>query len=144
MGIVSEAIVRLKAMVPDLGDRVEGAASYQALMKAGGAPHAALVAHVVFTGIAGGRAVPLTGCFAQKIERLISVILSINTGHAQGGHWADRSEALIEAILAAMLGWQPSAATGVCILRRSQLIDASGGVFRYEITFSADHDMRII
>ena len=67
-------------------------------------------------------------------------------GFSLGGQplWADRSEALIEAILAAMLGWQPTGATGVCILRRSQLIDASGGVFRYEITFSADHDLRII
>lgn len=144
MGLVSEAIARLKARVPDLGNRVEAAASYATLMKSGGVPQVAMVAHVIFTGIGGGRALPLTGIYTQKIDRLISVVLTVNTGNAQGGHWLDRVEAVVEAILAAMLGWQPTGASGICTLRRSQLIDATGGVFRYEITFSCDHDLRII
>jgi hypothetical protein len=144
MTLVTEAIARLKARVPDLGNRVEAAANYATLMKSGGVPQAAIVAHVLFTGIGGGTALPLTGIYTQKISRLLSVILTVNTGNAQGGHWLDRAEAVIDAILAALLGWQPSGASGICTLRRSQLVDATGGVFRYELTFSCDHDLRII
>lgn len=143
MALVTDSIARLKTMVPDLGNRVEGAANFGALMKAGGVPQAALVAHVLPTGVAGGKAFPLTGMFRQSVSRLITVMLSVNTGHAQGGHWADRIEALIDDILAAMLGWQPTGSAGVFMLKRSQLIDATGGVFRHEITFSCDFEVRI-
>jgi hypothetical protein len=143
MGLTADTIARLKALVPDLGNRVEGAASLAALAKAGGAPQAALVAHVVPTGIGGGKPFPLMGMYRQATERLVSVLLTVNTGHAQGGHWADRIEALIDDILLAMLGWQPTGSAGVFNLRRAQLVDATGGVFRYEITFSCEFEVRV-
>jgi hypothetical protein len=142
--LVADVIARLKAGVPDLGNRVEGAGALAALSKSGGVPQAGLVAYVVPTGIAGGKAFPLTGIYRQAIDRLISVLLVINTGHAQGGSLGDRMEALTLAIINALVGWQPEGATGVVTLRRAQLIDATGGVYRHEITFAAEHELRIL
>jgi hypothetical protein len=129
MTLVTEAIARLKARVPDLGNRVEAAANYATLMKSGGVPQAAMVAHVLFTGLLGGTALPLTGIYTQKITRLLSVTLTVNTGNAQGGHWLDRAEAVIAVILAALLGWQPSGASGICTLRRSHCLTTPAAYF---------------
>lgn len=141
--LTGQIIARLKAGVPDLGNRVEGAGAWAALMRSGGVPQAALVAHVVATGMAGGAALPLTGVYRQPVDRLVAVVLTTNTGHAQGGRMIDQIETLIYAIIAALAGWQPDGAVGVMIFRRSQLLDATGGVFRHEITFSTEHELRI-
>lgn len=143
MALIEDTIARLKAQVPDLGNRVEGAASLAALARSGGVPQVALVAHVLPSGIGGGKALPLMGMYRQAVDRLVSVILTVNTGHAQGGHWAERIEALVDQIILAVLGWQPTGSAGVFGLRRAQLIDATAGVFRYEITFSCEFEMRV-
>ena len=142
--MVADVIARLKAKVPDLGGRVEGAAALAALMKSGGVPQQALVAHVLTTGIQGGEAIPLTGIYRQATSRLISVVLTINTGHAQGGRAAEAMEPLIDAVIAGLVGWQPPDNFGQFVLRRAQLLSAAGGVFSYEITFAVEQEVRII
>lgn len=142
--VVADLIARLKARVPALGNRVEGAGALAALTRAGGVPQAALVAHVIMAGIQGGRAMPLTGIYRQTTERLVSVVITVNTGHAQGGRMIDTIEALLDAVIAGVVGWQPPDTQSVCVLRRAQLLTAQGGVFSYEITFAVDQEVRII
>ena len=142
--VTADVIARLKAQVPDLGGRVEGAGSLAALAKAGGVPHAALVAHVVMAGLQGGAAIPMTGLYRQVINRLVTVLLTVNTGHAQGGRFIDAVEALIDEIIAAIVGWQPPATQSVFTCRQAQLLSAAGGVFSYEITFAVEQEVRIM
>ena len=144
MSLVDQLIARLRTGVPELGNRVEGAAALGALARSGGVPQAALVAHVVPAGLVGGQDIPLTGIYRQDTTRLTTVLLTANTGHAQGGHVADRLEELIDKIILAVVGWQPPDNFGSLILRRAQLLRAEGGIFSYEITFAVAQEVRII
>ena len=143
MSDVDLIIDRLKVRVPDLGKRVSGAAEFAALTATGAAPQDTPAAHVIPSGITGGKVVAATGVFLQGTDRLYSIILTIRASDASGGRILDRVSEFIDDIIAALAGWNFGNRVGVMHLRRCTLARAASGVFAYELTFSIDDQLRI-
>ncbi|MDT8856431.1 hypothetical protein RNZ50_15665 [Paracoccaceae bacterium Fryx2] len=136
-------IARLKARVADLGNRVAGAAEFAALTATGKAPQVTPAAHVIPTGIAGGKHLTQTGAYVQSIDRLFAVILTLRTQDASGARALARLDGLIEDIVQALAGWELGGRVGVVVFRRAALLRSTDGVFAYEITFSIADQLRI-
>ena len=140
-----QAIIdRLKARVPDLGNRVEDVGALAALIATGGMAQVTPVAHVVPTGIAGGKHLAQTGSYVQAIDRLFSVILTLRTQDPTGKRALPRLADLIDGVVLALAGWDMGGLIGVVRFRRCTLIGADRGTFAYEISFSVTDQLRII
>lgn len=140
-----QAIIdRLKARVPDLGNRVEDVGALAALTASGGVPGVTPIAHVVPGGIAGGKHVAQTGSYVQAVDRQFSVVLTLRTQDPSGKRAMSRLAELIDEIIAALAGWDIGALLGVVQFRRSTLIGADRGAFSYDIQFSVTDQLRII
>ena len=136
----ADLIARLKAEVPDLGDRVGGAAEWTRLTQSGAEPNVTPVAFVLPTGGVGGKHQGMTGAYVQPVDLLISVILVLRTDTA-GLRALDRVSGLIDDIIQAIAGWDIDL-TGLFVFRRWQLIQAAKGTLTYEITFSIGDTIR--
>lgn len=138
--LAAEIIARLRAEVPALGGRVEGAASFAAMLAGSAPPQVGRMAHVIPGGIVGRDVQPLTGIYRQHIDRLAEVILTVNAGQAKGVQ--DDVEDLMDAVILALVGWHPTDAFGPVAFRRLQLLSAKAGVFSWQMTFSAPYELR--
>lgn len=143
MSVVAAVITRLKAIVPDLGQRVYGAADLARLVAQKVPPQATPAAHVYPAGLLGGRAEPMLGMFHQDIARLVTVLVTVRSHDQAGAGAVDDIEALLNAIVEAVAGWAPHEARGLFVLGRAQLVSAQGGAFSFELTFSLDDQLRI-
>lgn len=136
-------IQRLKARVPDLGNRVAGAVEFAALTATGARPQVTPTAHVIPTGISGKPMQPQVGLYIQSIERQFSIILSLRATDASASRSLNPASDLIETIIAALAGWELGSRIGVMIFRRATLVDASKGALSYELSFSLSDQLRI-
>lgn len=136
-------ITRLKAMVPALGGRVFGAAALAQLMAQNGLPQVTPAAHVLPVGITGGRETAQTGMYRQEIERLFSVVVSLRSHDAAGARALGEADTLIDAIVTALAGWTPDAATGVFRLKHVNLARFADGMAVFEITVGLPDQLRI-
>ena len=141
MGMAADLIARLKAEVPSLGGRVEGASALAALEAGNTPPQVATIAHVIPGGVLARDVQALTGFYRQRIERVAEVILSANTGRAAPA--AEDAEDLIDAIVMGLAGWTPPGAFSPLTFRGCRLLSARAGQFRWQITFSAPFELRI-
>lgn len=133
-------IARLKALVPDLGDRVSGASEWTRLTQSGAEPSVTPVAFVLPTGGVGGKHQGMTGAYVQPVELLVSVVLVLRTDTA-GLRALDRLAGLIDDIVNAIAGWDIGL-VGLFVFRRWQLIQAAKGTLTYEITFAIGDRIR--
>lgn len=132
MALVDDVIARLKAEVPVLQNRVEGAADLGALFGRGELPQVTPAAHVVPAGIAAGRAGGSIGHYSQKIDRQIAVVLSFRGRDKASTRGLDGVEAVLDAVLAAIAGWTPDpATTGVFALRGARLVSIPADALVY-------------
>ncbi|MGV8987649.1 MAG: phage tail terminator protein [Cypionkella sp.] len=131
---IADMISRLKDRVPDLGGRVQGAADLLRLMSSGADPQITPVAFVVPSGISGGAHSGMIGAYVQPIERLFSVVLTLRTD-ASGLRALERVDALIDAIIAALAGWDIGL-TSLFVFKRCQPIRSASGSLSYEISFA--------
>lgn len=136
-------IQRLKDRVPDLGQRVAGAAEFAALAATGSRPQVMPAAHVVPTGIVGKPMQPQLGMYIQKVERLFSIILSLRAADASAARSLTPAADMIEVIIEALAGWELGGRIGVMIFQRSTLVDAGKGALTYELSFSLSDQLRI-
>lgn len=136
-------IARLKSRVPDLGQRVAGAAEFAALTATGALPQVTPAAHVIPTGISGAKQSPQMGLYIQGIERLFSVILTMRAGDASASRSLGAASDLVEDIIKALAGWELGNRIGVMTFRRSALVSASKGALSYELSFSLSDQLRI-
>jgi len=141
---VSLIITRLKEQVPDLGGRVAGAAALAQMMAQNGLPQVTPAAHVLPTGIMGGRETAQTGMYRQEIERLFAIVLSVRSHDGSGSRALGTVEALIEAVVLALAGWTPDPATGGFRLKRVALARFAEGMAVYEITVGLPDQLRIM
>ena len=142
MAEVDDIIARLKARVDGLGGRVCGAAEFGALTATGQLPQVTPAAHVIPTGIKGGPQAPRTGAYVQSIERLYSVVLTVKAGDASGARALPVIGDLIDAIIAALAGWDWGGRVGVMTFRNCTLSRAAAGAFAYDISFSITDQLR--
>lgn len=144
MADVDLIIDRLKARVPDLGGRVSGAAEFAALTATGSAPQVTPAAHVIPSGISGGKQNVQTGAYIQGIERMFLVILTLRAADASGSRILDRVSEFIDEIITALVGWELGNRIGVMQFQRCTLARAAAGIFAYELSFSIADQLRII
>ena len=141
--MIAAMIARLKSEIPDLGNRVQGAADLAALMQRGAVPTVTPTAFVLPAGIGAGKVDAMTGAYRQNIVRRYSVALCLTSRDRTGERALDEAESLIEAIVAALVGWDgDSEAVGVLTLVRVSLIRFAEGVATYEIQFSIEDQLR--
>ena len=136
-------IQRLKNRVPDLGNRVAGAAEFAVLTATGSAPQITPAVHVVPAAIVGGKATAASGAYVQSIEAYFSAILTLRTQDPTGKRALGRLSDLINEIILALSGWALGNKVGVVLFRRCTLIKAETGAFSYEISFSIADQLRI-
>lgn len=141
--LVPAVIARLKAEVTTLRS-VEGAKSFLALMKSRALPQVTPAAHVLPTGIQGGRADAISGAFTQGIRESVAVILTIRSNDRLGEGAIDDIDGLIHTIVAAIAGWAPGNETGVFELVRAQPLNVDANAFVYQIEFAIQDQLRIL
>lgn len=141
--MIDAMISRLKSQVPDLGNRVQGAADLAALMQKGAVPSVTPAAFVLPVGIGAGKTDTMTGAYRQAIQRRYAVALCLTSRDRTGERALNEAELLIEDIVAALVGWDGDAdAVGVLTLIRASLIRFAEGVATYEIQFSIEDQLR--
>ena len=140
-----QIIERLKAEVHDLQRRVEGAGSLAALMQKEAVPRVTPCAHVIPTSITAPTRPPaISGGYVQAIDRGFAVILSLRVHDPNGARALDEAASLIEAIIMALAGWEPSEdSIGIFEFRRAVLVAFDRGVAVYEIDFALPDQLRI-
>lgn len=138
-------IARLKLSVPELQSRVSGLASLASLTGKDALPNVTPCAHVMPSGIrAPTRPSEMSGVFVQAIERGFSVFLSLRIHDPNGARALDEAEQLIDAIILALAGWEPTPQSiGTFIFRQSALRTIEAGLAIYEISFSISDQLRI-
>lgn len=140
--MIDAIVQRLKDRVPGLAGRVDKAGALAALMAEGALPRVTPAAHVVPTGIVGGKGEVATGAYRQSIGRQISVALSIRAHDPAGRRALDEIEPLIDAIILALVGWAPARGPGVVGFRYAQLASFKAGMAVYDIAFVLPSQIR--
>lgn len=141
--MIPDVIARLKAQVPALEGRVEGAAELATLMRQNALPQVTPAAHVVPLGLQGGRADAAAGLFRQDVDSLVGVMLTLRTNSRTGGAQLPDLTGLIDAVIAALAGWDPPGAIGVFRLSRGQLVTMAAGTLVYQLDFALADQLRI-
>lgn len=138
-------ISRLKSNVAGLSNRTYGAASLAALMRADAIPNVTPCAHVIPAGIHAPKLPSsMSGVYLQGIERSWAVFLSLRVHDPNGEKALDEAAELIDAIIFAIAGWEPTSdSIGVFIFRHAVLRTFERGVAIYEISFSLSDQLRI-
>lgn len=138
-------IARLASDVPALQGRAFGAASLAAIMAREAVPSVTPCAHVVPSGIVGRQPPSLmAGGYLQDVDRGWAVFLSLRVHDPNGVQAMDEAAELIDAIVLAIAGWEPTAkSVGVFTFRHALLRSFDRGVAIYEISFSVSDQLRI-
>lgn len=138
-----EAIVtRLKARVPDLGNRVEGALDLADMLRAGRLPENtnAIVLPLALSGRAADAA---AGLYRQGFAETIAVLLLARVHDQTGRRALARIRPLIMEVVEAIAGWTPGDQLGVFQLARGRIVSMTGGSLIYQIEFTIDDQLRI-
>jgi len=147
--IIDDIMTRLKALVPALKGRVDGAAALAALLATGALPKSTPCAHVLPAGVTGRADNPLVGIYRQQIDRLFAVVLTIDSHDRDGARGLTEAETLIEAIHLALLGWTPPSLASqgvphVFRLRTTSLSRFEDGKAVYQTIIAIEDQVRIL
>lgn len=133
-----------------LGGRIQPGASLAELMARNQAPQTCPAAFVLPLGIRGGTVTAMAGAFAQDIVETLGIVLFLRAaGDATGGSLTDRLTPLRNAVIRAIVGWEPQSdwlegeSVGVFRLARGELMSLSAGLLTYQIDFALDDQLRI-
>lgn len=141
--LVGEVIARLAERVPELAGRIEGAAELSALMRENRLPQVTPAAHVLPLGLRGLQADAAAGAFRQAVDETVAVVLTWRGYEPTGARALAPLDALIGAVIEALAGWGPAAASGVLRLARGQLVAINAGTIVYQIDFTLTDHLRI-
>jgi hypothetical protein len=143
MGIViADVMTRLETRVTDLRS-VNGVADFTTLLKQNALPQQTPAAHVVPTGIRGGKPETATGVFTQPTSEAVAIILTVRSNDQAGERALEAVDALIESTIAALAGWAPNDELGVFQLERGSVMNMSAGALVYQLDFSIADQLRI-
>lgn len=137
--IVQKVLARIKATEGIPFRFVGGAMAYAALAK-GPEKHQLPAAFVLPLAMTAGDNRLTTG-FRQRHVDAVGVVMVIAAVNSPAGAGADTAlEAVHEALLAALAGWQPSADHEPMEFRRGALLDVGGGLVWWQDEFdTASH-----
>ncbi len=141
--MIGDVKTRLEAKVSDLAGRVQGAADFSDLLRRNQLPQVTPAAHVLGLGMTGGRGESVSGLYTQIFDQVIGVVLTIRSHSATGDRVLDDAEALIRAVVAALVGWAPNDEVGVFRLVRGNLVSMQAGTLVYQLDFTITDQLRI-
>jgi hypothetical protein len=123
---------------------VRGAAELSALVKSGNLPQRMPAAFVLPLGLRGSQGDAATGITRQALNETIAVVLVAPAiGDETGGRALPTLAALIDAVVARVVGFSPADAIGVFTLGRGQLLSVNDGVVMYQLDFTIADQLRI-
>jgi hypothetical protein len=140
--MIDAVVARLKAQVPDLGNRVEEAAFLAKLLSEGRMPQGA-TAIVVPMGKQGGKSETGAGFYHQEFTATIGVLLVADVHDQTGKRALERLGPLIMEVITALAGWAPGAELGVFRLARDRMATMNKGRLIYQIDMSITDQLRI-
>lgn len=130
------------ATIPALAGRIRPAEELSELMKNNRLPQVTPAAFVLPLGLRGGAADAATGLYRQQVEWLEGVLLVVRAaGDATGAKGGTQLRPLIDATIAAIVGW--SEGFGTWVLRKGELVSLSAGTLTYQLEFALDDQLRI-
>lgn len=141
--LADDVIQRLQERVPQLSNRVEGAAHLAQLMAQNQLPQHTPAANVIATGLAGGAADAATGLFRQSYDETVTVYLTFRNVQGTGGNALDLFDEVKWTVIEALCGWGPETAVGVFRLVRGQVVNMTTGTLLYQIDFAIGDQLRI-
>lgn len=142
MGDFDAILTRLRTTVPDLR-LVEDATAFAALVQSGRLPMQSPAAHVIPGGMQGGRVEAMTGLFIQDTVEIVTVILSVTVAGQTGTGRVPDLHALLQRVIAALVGWAPEVDGPAFELRRVAAPAMNAGAVVYQIDFSIQDQLRI-
>ena len=143
--LLDPIIARLTVEVPDLINRVEGAAELSELVKRGDLPQETPAAFVLPLGLRGGEGEASAGAYTQTVEETVAVILVLEAaGEATGARALPKLDELIGQVIDALCGWAPAGEIGVFRLESGNLVSLSAGSVIYQLNFSIAEQIRIV
>ena len=145
MSPIDEVVERVKAQVPALGGRVETAAELAVLVAKGDKPQRVPAAYVLWLGDDAGPVTTLTGLQRQIVTQHIGVVLvTRHVGDRRGGEQLDDIRPLVEAVKAALTGWEPPGGEDALAYRRGRLLSLTrtGHLFA-QVDFKVDAQLRV-
>ncbi len=125
-------------------ERVEGALELQALVEAGALPSAGRSAFVVPLGFNGGAVGMASGAYVQALTEVVGVVLAVRSSQPPARAARHALSGLVEAVVAALAGWQPPGAIDVLRLNRGFLVDVRKGIALYQLDFSISSQLRVL
>ncbi|MEM9968489.1 MAG: hypothetical protein AAF755_10345 [Pseudomonadota bacterium] len=135
---------RIEDYVPELRHRVEGGASFAALMQSGHRPQSPVQAYVLYAGVAARGTPPLgAGYFAQNIRESINVVLMVNSSAPEAQRALDLLRPINDAILQALCGWAPGDEVGVFELVRAEVVSFQKSLLIWNIDLAINDQLRI-
>lgn len=141
--MLSAAIQRIEARVPDLAGKVRGAAEFSALVASNDIGQVRNGVYVLAMSLAGGPARAATGAFLQDFEEGLSVILTQRAEDPLGGTGKDWIITQRDAVIAALAGWVPTGSPGPMRLRRGQMLNVARGLLVYQLDLAVANQLRI-
>ena len=141
--LADDVIARLKDLVPQLSNRVEGAAHLAQLMAANQLPQHSAAANVIASGLSGGAADVGAGLFRQPYDETVTVYLTFRNVQGSGGNALDLFDEVKWAVIEALCGWAPDGVIGVFRLVRGQVVNMATGTLLYQIDLAIGDQLRI-
>lgn len=143
MSVVAAAIQRLADEAGALGGRVEGAAELADLIGRRILPQVTPHAYVVQLGMDADPNPYATGLISQRITEHVGVILVYrHSGDRTGEHSRAAAETVMDAIVAAVVGWVPAAEADPFELRRVRLVGMREGALFVQGDFATRSYLR--
>lgn len=141
--LADDVIARLKELVPQLSNRVEGAAHLAQLMAANQLPQHTPAANVIASGLSGGAADVGAGLYRQPYDETVTVYLTFRNVQGAGGNTLDLLDEVKWAVITALCGWAPEGVIGVFRLVRGQVENMTTGTILYRIDLAVGDQLRI-
>ncbi len=141
--MIEAVIAQLKAEVPFLQGRVEGALDLANLINTRKLSPYGTIAHVIPLTLRGGAPDAATGIFRQSFDKSISVLISIRTNDRNGKKALADLDPNLRAIIDAIAGWAPNDEVGVFRLVSGRVVSMTHGAFIYQIDFAIQDQLRI-
>lgn len=142
--MIDAVIARLENQIPELVHRVEGAGNLAELARSNRLPQVTPAAHVMPTGLRGGRADGGAGSYTQEFSEAVAVILTIRDQHPEAKRVLGDLRGFILRIIEAIAGWVPPSGMSNFTFARAELVSSSKGTFIYQIDFAITDQLRIL
>lgn len=142
--MIDAVISRIKAQVPTLSGRVDGAAEFADLMQRGSRPQCALAAYVLPLGLQGGASQASAGAFVQSVRQTVAVVIVANAADTLGLRALQTLDPLVWSVIEAIAGWDGDEdAIGIFELVRGNIITPGTGLIAYQLEFAINDQLRI-